>query len=68
MIDVRTGEPVDSSQVWPEGSFMQGCCGEDEFLWTNRLGGVVVAVDYARVTVYYPRDFAGVNATLALVG
>ena len=67
MIDVRTGEPVDATQVWPGGSFQQGCCGEDEFLWSGRRGGVVVAVDYEHVAVYYPRDFTSDTVTVDLL-
>lgn len=68
MIDARSGEPIDPSQVFPEGSFMQGCCGEDEVLWTGRLGGLVVAVDYQDVTVWYPRAVTGQTNALDLLG
>jgi hypothetical protein len=68
MIDARTGEPIDPSQVFPEASFMQGCCGEDEVLWTARRGGLVVAVDYQDVTIWYPEALTDQTTTVDLFG
>src|SRR5690606_11301283 len=42
MIDVSTGEAVEG-QVWPDGTFHGGCCGEPSF--TAARGGVVLTSD-----------------------
>jgi hypothetical protein len=67
MIDARTGEPTDPSQEFLPGSFMQGCCGEDEVLWTARRGGLVAAVDYQNVNVWYPEAMTSATTTVHLL-
>jgi hypothetical protein len=55
MIDTATGAAVGDEQCWddPE-TFRTGCCGESEFVWVHRDGGVVIATNNDHVRVWYP--------------
>lgn len=57
MIDASTGGAV-SPTTWPSGTFANECCGIGEYVYTERLGGIVVAVDEAEVRVFYPEAAA----------
>jgi hypothetical protein len=57
MIDLDTGAAV-PGQEWAPGTFVNGCCGEGDFVHVGRDGGVVWAVDYRTIRVYYPEALA----------
>lgn len=65
MIDAASGATVGDT-TWPDGTFAQGCCGEGEVLFTQRLGGIVVAVDGRSIEVYYPEASAPPPTTVTL--
>jgi hypothetical protein len=50
LVDVRTGDVVQADLP----SFSTACCGEDDFIWAARDGGVVWSIDYQTLRVYYP--------------
>ncbi|MDJ0768273.1 MAG: hypothetical protein QNJ12_05740 [Ilumatobacter sp.] len=67
MVDVETGRLVDDTQRWPGlDTFRQGCCGEGEFVWVARSGGVVFAVDGDHVRVWFPQGVNDETISVAL--
>jgi hypothetical protein len=50
LIEPRTGAVLQEL----EGPFMNECCGLDTFIWTGSDGGVVWAVEYETIRIYYP--------------
>lgn len=58
LIDVSTGERVDAPEensTWADpDAFRTACCGEGDYVWVGRDGGIVVAVDNETVSVWYP--------------
>jgi hypothetical protein len=66
MIDAVTGQPIDGQQ-WPAvDTFETQCCAGYEFVRTERTGGVVIAVNERRITVWYPVDAGLPPATATL--
>jgi hypothetical protein len=65
LIDDRTGRPLDAAQHWtdPE-AFRHGCCGESEYVWVARSGGVLFARNDRHLRVWYPK--AEGTATVAV--
>jgi hypothetical protein len=60
LLDDKTGKPVDKDQQWADpDTFRYGCCGESETVWVDHAGGVVVAVNNTRVSIWYPKVAAG---------
>jgi hypothetical protein len=53
LLDLATGEPV-PGQEWPSHAFDNGCCGELEFVHVGTATGIVWAVDYDTISIYYP--------------
>lgn len=69
LVDVRTGERIGPvGDPWPNLSFAQGCCGEDVYVNVQRFGGVVVAFDYERISVWYPAESSVPTVTVDLMG
>lgn len=66
MIDSQTGEP-EPGQRWDDpGAFAAECCGGGDFVWVQRVGGVVFAHDYGRVRVWYPLAQSGSTRVVTL--
>lgn len=65
VLDVRTGEDLQTSPL-PADTFFQGCCGEDTYLYTRNDGGVVWAVNYGSIKVFYPEGAATPTAEVDL--
>lgn len=53
LLDLRTGDDVQQG-TFPDATFLQSCCGEGTFVYTGFDGGVVWAVNYEQVQVFYP--------------
>ena len=66
MIDDRTGAVADDTQRWPSGSFTQGCCGEGDYLWVRRDGGVIFAAADGHLRVWYPAAASDGTHTVTL--
>ena len=66
MVDDRTGAVVDDTQHWQAGTFAQGCCGEDQYLWVERAGAVIFATDGEHLRVWYPKATWQGTATTSL--
>ncbi|MFV0307669.1 MAG: hypothetical protein ACK5OX_07995 [Desertimonas sp.] len=65
MIDASTGTSVDGT-VWPTGTFVNECCGAGDYVFTSRLGDVVVAVNQAEMRVYYQASNAPSPVAISL--
>lgn len=66
MLDDRSGVVVDDSQRWKAGTFAQGCCGEGEYDWVERSGGVIFASAENHLRVWYPKAHSDGTATISL--
>jgi hypothetical protein len=67
LLNAATGTIVDASQNWSDpDAFRQGCCGEGEYVWVNRSGGVVIAVNNTKVNVWYPKAVAPLAHTVSI--
>lgn len=67
MIDLDTGEPV-PGQDWAADAFVNGCCGEGEYMYVGGDGGVVWAVHVDHVDVYYPDALSRPTVSVAVGG
>ena len=56
MIDTATGKQISGQQWTDPATFQQGCCGESENVRVTRLGGVVVALNYAKLRIWLPKE------------
>ena len=65
LLDDRTGAPVDG-QRWKAGTFATGCCGEGQYLWVERAGGVVFTATDGHLRVWYPKSALAETATVSL--
>jgi hypothetical protein len=73
LIDVSTGEQVDAPEensAWPDPeAFRTACCGEGDYVWVGRDGGVVFAVNNGTVSLWNPPStVASQSTTVSLIG
>jgi hypothetical protein len=55
LIDVSTGERVTGHSAWADAdAFRTACCGEGDYVWVGRDGGIVYAVNNEKVRLWYP--------------
>jgi hypothetical protein len=67
LMDDRTGRPVDDTQHWTDpDAFRQACCGESEYVWVSRSGGVLFARNNQHLRVWYPPTESDPTVAVAL--
>ena len=66
LLDDRTGTAAAPDQRWALGAFGEGCCGEIE-IWTEQVGGVVLAAAPGHLRVWYPSATDGSPTTVSLL-
>lgn len=65
MIDLATGEPI-PGQEWDGAAFDNACCGDGDYIYTGRAGGLVWAKDYTTIRLYYPEALSAPTVTVDL--
>ncbi len=65
MLDSATGQVVQTLPA--DAHFYNGCCGEEN-VFTQRLGGIVAAVDGVHLRLWYPKGSGFGGKTLSLAG
>ncbi len=69
MIDLRTGDPAGGNAAWSGfDTFLTTCCGDADYRYVARDGGVVYVVNGARLTVWFPKAASRPTADLSLDG
>jgi hypothetical protein len=73
LIDVSTGQRVDApkeNSAWADAdAFRTACCGEGDYVWVGRDGGIVFAVDNETVGLWYPpTSDASQSVSVELIG
>lgn len=66
MIDTDTGQPIDGQTFSDPEAFGAECCGGGDFHHVRRSGGVVVAVNYRTVSIWYPQSVDLTPTTLSI--
>lgn len=69
LLDLRTGERIGpDGDPWPEGSFVEECCGGYVYVHTELDGGVVIVTNEEHVRVWYPPELTRPTLTVDLMG